>query len=75
MSGPSPPTVAIKRLRIVGLAGQKPSKADIAAEVARAFADAPPTGTTPRGPLALPHGASLAEAANAAARSVRGQKR
>ena len=75
MSGPSPPSIAIRRLRIVGLAGATPSKADIEAAVTRAFTDAPATAAAPRGPVTLPHGTSLDAAANAAARSVRGLKR
>ncbi len=76
MTDAAPRRVMIERLRITGLAGRAPSKPEIEAALTRAFAAQPGTPSiAPRGPVTLSHGATLGDAAVAAARSVRGKPR
>lgn len=68
--------VAIDQLRITGIAGRAPTRAEIEAALARALADrtagaAPKAASIRDGRIALPTGATLADAARAVAAAVR----
>lgn len=74
MSDDRAPPLTIRRVRITGLAGPAPSAEQVRTALAAAFVRTegqPATRTTPT----LRHGATLADAATAAARAARGRVR
>ncbi len=70
-----PPGITIGRVRIRGLAGRAPTEAAVRAALNRAFASLGPAEPARSGAAPLPHDASLADAAAAAARAARRRAR
>ncbi|WP_439578153.1 hypothetical protein [Elioraea sp.] len=67
-------TVAIRRLRINGLAGRAPSRAEVEAALRRALAQGVPDTTPPAAALRIDGGRTLGQATDAVAAAIAGLK-